>query len=156
LIAILAFCAVFAFSCKKDSHNPAENLFIGATKKNTNWQISQPSTSYFANRDSLMIQGVKGEEGITFKIAFHGKGTYQLKGNQAIYFTTLGQDVITSQYQPDATKINTLTITNFNIYTNVVTGNFELNLKKIEGTASLDNALSFTNGKLWVLTPPSN
>ncbi|HTD98659.1 MAG TPA: DUF6252 family protein [Mucilaginibacter sp.] len=153
LLAMLAFCCMLTFSCKKDSHNPADDLFIGANKKGTNWLVKYPGTIYTPNKDTLLMHGTKGDEQITLKIPFHGVGTYQLKGDQAIYYTTAGGSAITSQYQPDTTKTNTLTVTSFYVSTGIVKGNFELNLKKITGAPTLDNALSFTNGKLWIELP---
>jgi hypothetical protein len=153
LLAAFVFCFMLTFSCKTDNHNPVDELFIGANKKGTSWLVKYPGTNYTANKDTLIMNGVKGEEGISIKIPFHGVGTYQLKEGQALYYTTVGGDVITSQYQPDTTKINTLTVTNFNIYTGMVKGDFELNLKKTLGAPALDNTLSFTNGKLWIELP---
>lgn len=157
LIITIVFYCTLTFSCKKDSHNPTNELFIGATKKGSNWVVKYPGTNYIADKDTLVIYGVKGEESIAIKIPFHGVGTYPLKVGQVAYYTTVGGDAISSWYQPDTAKINTLTVTSFNAYTDIVKGDFELNLKKTQGAASLDTALSFTNGKLWIQIPgPTN
>ncbi|HEY5325534.1 MAG TPA: DUF6252 family protein [Mucilaginibacter sp.] len=154
LFAASAFLVLFSISCKKNNQNPVADLFIGATKNNSAW-IAQPSTGYFANRDSLTIRGfhATGEETIVLRLGFKGKGSYILKANQALYETTVGLDAITSSYKLDTTKTNTLTVTSFNPYTNIATGSFTASFVKTYGVASYPNNISFTNGKFWIELP---
>jgi hypothetical protein len=154
LIAVSVFCTVLAFSCKKSNENPAANLFIVADFQGINW-LAQPSTSYTPNRDTIKIQGFRatGEQNLVFKIRFNGMGNYTLKGGQASYYTTLGSDAITSNYKLDTTKTNTVTITGFNMYTNIATGKFQLNFVKTAGGSAFSNTANFTNGQFWIQLP---
>jgi hypothetical protein len=153
LIAAIALGSVLTFSCKKDYQQPHQ-LFIGATLKNVSW-IAQPTTSYIDNNDSLLVQGFhpQGEQNLAFKIKFTGPGTYSLTGTQAYYFTTVGSDAISSQYQLDPTQTSSVTFTSYNIGTNIAEGRFEIHLQKIVGGAAFDNTLSFTSGQFWMQMP---
>jgi hypothetical protein len=157
LIAAMAFCATLTFSCKKD--NTTHDLFIGATMQNTDW-TAQPTTTYFAGKDSLQIEGshanTNDQQNLVIKIPFHGKGNYLITGDQANYFTILGGDAVTSTYTLDPTQNNYVNITSFNAVTNIATGNFELHFLKFYGPETLVTTLNFTNGQFWIETPPVN
>ncbi|MFI5160004.1 MAG: DUF6252 family protein [Sphingobacteriales bacterium] len=153
LITTIAVFAVFAFSCKKE--NQPHDLFIGATLKNTDW-LAQPSTSYTANRDTLVIQGTKGvpltgTQNLSFKIRFGGAGSYTLTdANQAAYVVTMEAGAINT-YALDPTQTNTVIINRFDVKTNIAQGSFQLHFIKVSGPG--DNTLSFTNGSFWIQTP---
>jgi|SRR5579872_3953949 len=151
VITIIAAFALFTFSCKKD--NQPHDLFIGAILKNTNW-LAQPSTSYFANRDSLQVTGIKetnqGSQNLSFNIRFQGVGTYPLTAGQATfinYFESAGMT-----YKLDITQPNLVNITSFDVKTNIATGSFQLYFTNATGNPGTDK-LSFTNGSFWIQTP---
>ncbi|MGZ3767698.1 MAG: DUF6252 family protein [Mucilaginibacter sp.] len=156
LIASLVACTLLVFSCAKE-YAP-HDLFIGATLKNTNW-VAQPSTSYFANRDSLQINGIysTSSQSLAMKIRFNGIGSYTLKDQEAsfnIFSPTGGVSAPLTSYKLDINKTNTLTITAFDIKTNIATGSFQVNFVKTNGSG--DNTLSLTNGRFWIQLPPVN
>lgn len=153
-IFISIFCTLIAFSCKKSTENPANNLFIGANFQGGNW-LAQPSTSYSANRDSLKIQGFHpaGEQHLAFSVRFGGTGTYNLKAGQATYYTTLGTDALTSNYKLDTTKTNTVTFSQVNLGTGIAAGSFQLNFVKTYGGGGFSTTANFTNGKFWIQLP---
>lgn len=150
IIAITAF-ALFTFSCRKD--NQPHVLFIGAVFKNTNW-IAQPSTSYFANRDSLQVIGTKetnqGSQNLSFNINFRGVGTYPLTAGQATFVNYLESAGVS--YKLDTTQPNLVNITSFDIKTNIAKGSFQLYFTNTIGNPGTDN-LSFTNGSFWIQMP---
>lgn len=158
LSTLFILCAVLTFSCTKD--NPPHALFLGATLNNKNW-IAQPSTSYFANRDSLQINGLytSSDQSLVMKIRFNGVGNYTLSGDQAsfnIFLLSGGVSAPIASYKLDTTQTNTMSITQYNIKTNIATGKFQIYLVKTQGGASYDNKLSFTNGSFWIQLPPVN
>ena len=141
-------------SCTKHDQTATPKFFIGATKQNTDW-IADPSTGFIPTPDTLQIRGyhATGEENLEFKIRFNGIGTYQITGSQAIYYTTLGQDAITSRYILDAAATNTVSITAYNYATNIATGNFQLSFVKTYGGSVSPNSVSFTGGQFWLQLP---
>jgi len=153
VITIIAAFALFTFSCKKD-YQP-HDLFIGATINNTDW-VAQPSTTYLANRDTLQIQGSTGEvtrggQNLIFKIRFNGVGSYSLtNAGQATYLVTMEAGA-TNIYALDTTQTNSVTITRFDISTNIAQGSFQLHFVKTSGPGA--NSLNFTNGSFWIQTP---
>jgi len=161
VITTIAAFALFASSCKKE--NQPHDLFIGATLKNTNW-LAEPSTSYFANRDSLQINGlytnsdqslVKNDQSLVMKIRLNGIGNYTLTDDQASFSISSiygGISVpVVSYYKLDATQTNNLSITSLNIKTNIATGNFQVHFVKTSGSG--DNTLNLTNGSFWIQIP---
>lgn len=143
---------LLASACKKDNHKP--DLFIGASLKSQTW-LAQPSVGYITP-DTLQLLGYKadGEQTLYFNLRFKGTGNYTLIGvNQAKYYTTVGQDAVTSSYALDTTKTNTVTVESYVLNTGVMTGRFNLNFVKKQGGASADQTLSFTNGQFWVVAP---
>jgi hypothetical protein len=154
LITLIAFAALFTGACKKDNNHPSFP-FIVANKQNVSW-VAQPSCYFYPNRDSLSIRAYHptGEENLFITIRFNGRGTYNLKAGQARFYTTIGQDVETSRYALDTTLTSTLTVTEFNLSTNVMKGNFQVNLVKVyDYGGSSPNKLSFTNGEFWMSLP---
>ena len=153
VITTIAAFALFTFSCKKD--NQPHDLFIGATLKNTDW-LAQPSTQYLANRDTLLIQGIKGvpltgTQNLSFKIRFYGAASYTLtSASQASYVVTMEAGAI-NVYALDTTQTNSVIINQFDIKTNIAQGSFQLHFVKVSGPG--DNTLSFTNGSFWIQTP---
>ena len=153
LIAIITTFTLFTFSCKKESQPHA--LFIGATLNNTDW-VAQPSTAYLANRDTLQIQGSTGEvtrggQNLIFKIRFTGVGSYCLtSASQGTYLVTMEAGA-TNIYALDITQANYVTISQFDVRTNIAQGSFQLHFIKTSGPGA--NALNFTNGSFWIQTP---
>jgi len=155
LITTIAALTLFAFSCKKD--NQPHDLFIGATLKNTGW-LAQPSTSYFANQDSLQINGTNttSNQGVEMHIRFTGIGNYTLRNNQASFSVTLGPiggDGPSYRYNLDTTQTNTLRISSFDVKTNIAKGNFQVHFVRPSLSNAPDGTLSLTNGSFWIQTP---
>ena len=149
LLTGLAFCCILIAACKKDNKNVAAELFIGAMKSGNNW-AGKPDASYLPGTDTLLVRGFQasGEENLYFKLKFSSEGTYSLRlPAEGGFYTTVGMDVITSNYKLDTTLANTVTIRNYNIYTNIANGTFRLNFIKTDGTAS---KLSFTGGQFYI------
>lgn len=101
--------------------------------------------------DTLTILGIANrpnDEVIGMKIKFQGVGTYTLTRNQAYYYSTVGGDVLTSEYKlvPDATS--QLIITAYDAEKKLVEGTFNLSLqKKWSSNVNFAEELQLTNGK---------
>jgi hypothetical protein len=151
-LAGLAFYCALIIACKKDNQNVVEDLFIGAMKNGSNW-VAKPEANYISGKDSLQIRGFKaaGEESLFFNLKFMGKGAYSIKAGQSQYYTTIGLDVFTSHYKLDTTLTNTVTIRDFDIYTNIANGTFQLNFIKTSGNGA--DKLHFTGGNFYVYVP---
>jgi len=146
LVAAVTLMVMLAFSCKKD--NPVHQPFIGANI-NGSPSVGQPSSNNTVNGDSLVIRGQFGVKNITMTIRFAGAGKYTLGRNQASLFNEPSAAVQTP-YLLDTTKINTVTISEYNPAINVAAGSFELHFVEAPGNTVAD----FTNGQFWMSLLP--
>ena len=82
------------------------------------------------------------------KIKFQGLGQYPLRKNQASYYSTIGGDVLASDYRLAPNSIGQLIISEFDIENKLVEGNFRLRLNK-KWSYSEDNVdvLNLSDGK---------
>ncbi|ASU32465.1 DUF6252 family protein [Mucilaginibacter xinganensis] len=152
LLAVLTFYCLFVVACKKENKNVAQDLFMGAFKNGGNW-VAAPNADYFSGKDSLQIIGFKaaGEETLQINLKFRGKGNYAVKQGQAHYYTTIGRDVVTGEYKLDTTNTNNVMVQNFDVYSNIMSGTFELNFVKTYGGGP--DKLSFSGGKFYIYVP---
>ena len=154
LFAALCCCAMLIVSCKKENQSLQSNLFIGANFQNANW-LATPATSYTANGDTLVVQGLhsQGDENLLFKINFSGVGVYKLtSANQASFYTG-SANAKTSNYNLDVTQNNSVTVTGFNAATGIASGSFQLSFVKTAGNAAFSNTAGFSMGQFWIQLP---
>ncbi|MBD1392838.1 DUF6252 family protein [Mucilaginibacter glaciei] len=131
LIAAVIMFAAISFSCKKNDANcciPPYQPFTTAEKNGAKWDAAVSASKF--KGDSVAIVGAQTEERLIMQIKFNGKGLYNLTGNQALFFTTVGQDVITSFYNVDNSTVSTLEITDYNNAKGTITGTYYVALKK--------------------------
>lgn len=128
-VFIIALSAL-SFSCKKDSplccalpYQP----YINAEKNGSQWSAAV-STAKIG--DSTAITGSQTDERLIMRIKFTGKGIYRLTGNQATFATTVGQDVVTSEYGVDNNSMSTLEITDYDNNKGIITGTYFIALKR--------------------------
>lgn len=125
--------------------------YMVADKNNTQWS-ADPSSSTLRN-DTIALFGTNFstqlEETLTMQFKASAPGTYSLKGSQALYYNTIGRDVITSKYELDDTYANTVTIASYDKVGKVITGTFSL---KFTHTYPADKpaSLQFLNGQFKV------
>ena len=145
----LVLLSVLTFSCTKkmDCCVLAYQPFITAEKNNVKWD-AQVGTTKIAP-DSIAITGTQTEERLIMRIKFAGKGTYTLTGNQAKFFTTVGQDVITSDYYVDNAAASTIQITEYDYNQAIITGTYSVALKKTSADRypSYPESVKFLSGK---------
>lgn len=151
LIALLLLSAV-TFSCTKDKETPVccvlpESPFITA-KKNTIFWSAGPSAQKMQGTDSIAIFGAKGNDLLVIHVKSKQEGIYTLTSNEAKFYTLLGGDVITSEYNLDNSAQNTLTILKLKNGPDIINGTYSLTLKKLNSpsTAEFPATIKFTDG----------
>jgi len=147
-LTALVLLSVLTFSCTKqrDCCVLPYQPYITAEKNNVKWE-AQVGTTKIAP-DSIAITGSQTEERLIMRIKFAGKGTYTLTGNQAQFFTTIGQDVLTSYYNVDNTAVSTIEITEYDNNQAIITGTYSVTLKKAaDRYPSYPESVKFLKGK---------
>ena len=129
------------------------SYFVNASKNSVNW-LSQ-GTAETLGTDSLMIVGSQTDERLLLRLKFTGKGVYTFHNTQAFYFTTVGQDVATSDYQVDESAVSTLEVLDYNVSAKTISGTYSLRLKKVYGNPDSDFPATaiFANGQFSVKLP---
>nr|WP_294947306.1 DUF6252 family protein [uncultured Mucilaginibacter sp.] len=154
LPALFVLC-LFTAACSKRNCcvPPVVTPYIGADKNSVKW--TGEATAEKQGADTLLIIGSKTEERLIMRLKFTGKGIYTFQNNQAFYFTTIGGDVFTSEYIVDNTAASTLTVTDYNETTRLVSGTYSLALKRDYPNPSVayPESLKFTNGMFNVYLP---
>jgi hypothetical protein len=123
---------------------------ISARKNGMNWSgTTEIGFSYQMSSDTLFIFGLATEEVLLMKIRFNGAGTYPLLKNQGIYYTTIGGDVLTSEYKTDGiSNTSALEITDYHEDEKTIEGRFDLTLKKIRSNPeNAIDTITFVLGK---------
>jgi len=144
-IASLLLCA-----CKKENSTKVEYT-VSAQKNNTAWVAKNPYTG-FVNatlKDSILIIARIGEETLGIKFKSKGAGTYLQPDVNAYFYTTVGLDVLVSEYKLSNNATNKLIINNYDEAGNTMQGSFNLTFQKTRGDSKYfpDNIV-FTNGML--------
>lgn len=131
---LLALLAAGLLSCQDDNQAKpqlADNMF-SAQRNGKNWGgITEIRVD--ENTDSLTFLGIgnqPNDEVVVMKIKFQGLGHYTLIKNQALYYSTVGGDVITSEYKLAPNAIGQLTISKYDVEEELIEGNFKLLLNK--------------------------
>ncbi|MBD1364838.1 hypothetical protein IDJ77_13535 [Mucilaginibacter sp. ZT4R22] len=154
LPALIILC-LFTAACSKRNCcvPPVIAPYIGADKNSVKWTAE--ATAEKQGTDTLLIVGSQTEERLIMRLKFTGKGTYTLQNTQAFYFTTIGGDVFTSRYNVDNTAASTLTVTNYDEATKLVSGTYSLTLKKEypNPSSAYPETVKFANGMFHVYLP---
>lgn len=135
-------------ACQEAEEGPSDGEeFFKASLENEEW-IGSPQINIEVSNDTLTVLGVGIEEYVYFRIKLAGEGVYELKGGQAAYYTTIGQDVITSRYGINAEEESSVTITKYKQDQQIIEGRFNIYLEKEWSNPSNEKEkLNFTNGQ---------
>lgn len=132
-------------SCKDD--NNIEPNYVNANLNGLSWE-GHPEITFDNQNDTLIFLGIGDEEVLGFKLKFRGQGVYDLSEIKSFFYTTVGGDVLTSEYTLDVNSSSQITIAAYDSNQNSVKGNFEISLINEWSTRENDsNRLIFTNGK---------
>ena len=148
-IIAIAICALILFSCDDDKDTASSDDVIKAEKNGMSWEgHASANFSQYAG-DTLFIFGQGAEEVLVMKIKFTGTGNYSLGKNQGNYYTTIGGDVLTSEYKTDGgTYTGGVKITRYDEVEEIIEGNFIVSLKQIRSNPQNGiDAVSFTRGQ---------
>jgi hypothetical protein len=140
---IIPMLLLLTISCKEEKEPQFETGMVTATLKSQSWE-GYPEI-HLDSDDSLTVLGIGNEEVITFKIKFTGKGTYLLPEKSATYYTTIGKDVMTSNYKSSQNSSSTVTITAYDEAKKRIEGSFEISLVQTYPIDE-DETLTFSNG----------
>jgi hypothetical protein len=83
--------------------------------------------------DSLILWGISNQpntEVIVIKIKFEGTGSYALTNRQGYYYSTIGGDVVTSEYKLPPNATGQVVISKYEQTRGFIEGSFEMSLKK--------------------------
>lgn len=141
--------AVVIFSCDDNDTTSSDN-FISAQKNNVTWNgRTEMMFDLNNNADTLIILGIGTEETLVMMIKFTGTGYYPIQKYQGSYYTTLGGDVLTSEYKTDDGNYSgAVRITRYDEADKTVEGNFNVNLKQMRSNPQNGiDAVSFTKGQ---------
>lgn len=129
LVALIL--AIVAFSCDDDNGTTPDD-FMFAEKNSVAWEgRTEMVFDQHNNSDTLYIFGTGTEETLVMRIKFEGIGNYALERSQGTYYTTLGGDVLTSEYQTEGGDyIGGVKITRYDRDERIVEGNFGVVLKQ--------------------------
>ena len=144
-IASLLLCA-----CKKEKSIKAEYT-VSAQKNNTAWIAKNPYTGFVNTtlKDSTVIIARIGEETLGIKFKSKGVGTYVQPEVNAYFYTTVGLDVLVSEYKLSNTATNNLIINNYDEAGNTMKGSFDLTFQKTRGDSKyFPDSIVFKNGLL--------
>ena len=145
LIAIF-FLSFGIISCNDDDNLDDPN-FISTHINEVNW-YGKPEININPLNDTLSVLGYGNNQVVFFKIKYVGEGIYNLSGNQASYYTTVGGDVITSLYLLGESNTSQITITDFDSEQNIKRRNFQLSHQHYWSNPENNiESLYFTNGK---------
>jgi len=148
-VVCCAVCVLMS-SCHKDSKVIPQDFYFRSLKNGAAWAGEGSAGKILG--DSIRITGFKpiGEEQIYIDIKFNGTGKYILGPGQAKFFTTIGMDVLTSEYRLDVSQNNTFFINSYDTKTNIITGSCDLYFLK----NSPDNDhMNFTSSSFRVKLP---
>jgi hypothetical protein len=144
----VTLCLFLFSACKEAVEKPLEaTAFFKATLDNLEW-IATPEINWGSIDDTVTIIGMGNEEHIYFRIKLVDEGVYELNGEQALYFTTLGLDAVTSEYILKSNQQSSVTITDYDKNRQIISGRFNIYLQKEwPNTADTLEVLNFTNGE---------
>ena len=147
LVALIL--AIVAFSCDDDNETTPDD-FIVARKNGVTWEgHTEMVFDQNNNSDTLYIFGIGIDETLVMRIKFEGLGNYSLEKSHGTYYTTLGGDVLTSEYQTEGGNyIGGVKITRYDKDARIVEGNFGVVLKQKRGNPdSSTQSVVFTLGR---------
>lgn len=149
----LAILALFNSACRSDKCcTPApQKQFIIAQKNGASWTADPSSSNIQGDMVALFGTNFSSsiEETLTMQFKVSGTGNYPLKNTQALYYNTIGRDVMTSRYQLDDSFANSVNVTSYNSNTNIISGTFSLKLKRVypDSVNTAQNGIQFLEGK---------
>ena len=130
LLAVTCCVCVIIASCHKDNKVVPQDFYFKSSKNGAAW--GGIATAYKITGDSLRISALKqpGEEQLYIDIKFNGPGTYPLTLGQVRFFTTIGMDVLTSDYRLDTTQQSKLVISSYDAKNNIIAGSGDFYMLK--------------------------
>lgn len=147
-IVAVIMLAIVVFSCD-DNDTTLPDDFIRAEKNTISWEGSASANFSQYTGDTLFIFGRGLEEALMMKIKFAGTGYYSLGKKQGYYYTTIGGDVVTSEYKTDGgAYTGAVKITRYDETEEIIEGNFEVSLKQVRSNPQNGiDAVSFVRGR---------
>lgn len=146
VLTVLFLLSFGITSCNDDDILDDPN-FISSRINEVDWN-GTPEISINHVNDTLTVLGYGDGQVVFFKIKFVGKGIYNISGNQASYYTSVGGDIITSLYILGESNNSQISVTDFDSEQNIIRGNFQLSLQQDWSNPENNvETLNFTNGK---------
>lgn len=145
---IAATFLIFIFtSCHEDENTGRVNSVV-AKRNNVDW-IGTAEIYLDDVTDTLTFRGTANrpnDEVLVMKIKFNGVGSYSLKNRQAYYYSTIGGDVLSSEYEL-GTNVGEMVITKYEPEGKLLEGTFEMSLTKVRSNpANAIDTYDFSDG----------
>ncbi len=153
VILAIFVLSLFNSACRTDKCcSPAQpKQFIIAQKNGVSWTADPSSSNIQGDMVALFGTNFSSsiEETLTMQFKVSGTGNYPLKNTQALYYNTIGRDVITSRYHLDDSFANSVKVTKYDPNTNIISGTFSLKLKRVypDSVNTAQNGIQFLEGK---------
>jgi hypothetical protein len=149
-IAIVLLVLTLVACEDNDKENPtAGGEFVWAKRNNVTWSGAADISIDHAS-DTMTIFGVAdrpNDEVLMMRIKFNGVGTYPLVKNQARYYSTVGGDIVVSEYRLASDVAGSLMVLDYDAATKIIQGQFDVQLKKrISVPENNIETFSFTKG----------
>ena len=116
-------------SCHEDE---SPDNYVSAKRNNLDW-VGSSEMALDRVTDTLTFLGIANrpnDEVIVMKIKFDGTGSYSLTKNQGYYYSTVGGDVLSSEYQLGPSSVGDFVISKYNQLSGYIEGRFDMSLKK--------------------------
>jgi uncharacterized protein YxeA len=128
-VVCFAVCIIIS-SCHKDSKVIPQDFYFNTSKNGVDWGAVASAGKILGDSIRITAFRATGEEQFYVDIKFNGDGAYPLEAGQAKYFTTIGMDVLTSEYRLDPSRVSQLVISSYNTKTHIISGSGDFYLLK--------------------------
>lgn len=149
IIILSALVIMVLTSCKKN-HDPAPDYYMLARKNSVSWVAPKPYVNIV--KDSLIMIGHAGEETLGIRVKAVA-GVSHVQDIYATYYTTIGGDVMVSEYRLTPDETNTVNITTYSPEDHYIEGSFKLKFDKLRGPESAPDTITFSAGQVRGLIP---
>lgn len=149
IIAIMLILILFSCEDEDDKKISLTTNTFSAEKNNADWS-GVIEISGHTDTDTVLFfasANMPNTEVLVMKIKFEGPRTYLLENSQARYYSTVGGDVLTSEYVLAPNTSGVLEVVEYNKNKSTMKGTFEIRLIKAWSNAENNpDTINFSNG----------
>lgn len=136
-------------SCHEGGSLTLTDNSVFAKRNNHDW-IGTTEIQLDRVTDTLTFLGIANQpndEVVVMKIKFNGTGSYLLIKDQGFYYSTVGGDVLVSEYKLTPNAVGHFIISKYDSTEKLIEGSFEMSLKKERSNPENNiDTYNFTHG----------